>query len=396
MRWLVRPRRRATYAGSVQCDYYDAGVCGSCALIEVPYPVQVRDGFAQVRDTLAAVVDDGAWAPPVTGPESGFRNKAKLVVGGTVAEPTLGILDADRRGVDLRACGLYEPALGVAVRAIGDVLPQLGLVPYDVARRSGELKHLLVTASPASELMVRFVLRSPGQLNRVRRGLDLLSSAVPGLRVVSVNLQPEHKAVLEGEQEILLTEQETLPMDIAGVRLHLRPNSFFQTNTVVAGRLYRTAAAWARDLAPRTMWDLYCGVGGFGLSIAADTPSLAHVLGIEVAPDSVASAARTAEDLRRGGSPLHAAFQVGDADRLLVQRNPADLVLVNPPRRGIGPLAGALEDSGATEVFYSSCNPASLAKDLAAMPSLRPVAAQMFDMFPQTRHHEVLVHLRRR
>jgi 23S rRNA (uracil747-C5)-methyltransferase len=70
----------------------------------------------------------------------------------------------------------------------------------------------------------------------------------------------------------------------------------------------------------------------------------------------------------------------------------ADLVVVNPPRRGIGPdLAGALEAAGPAYLLYSSCNPATLGRDLAAMPSLVPVRARVFDMFPQTAHQEVLV-----
>lgn len=383
------------YAGVVQCDYYDAGACRSCALMGMPYPEQLRDGFAQVRRTLESVVPQRVWHEPAFGPEQGFRNKAKLVVGGSVQRPTVGILDRHRQGVDLRHCGLYEPALAAAVESVAELLPSLGLVPYDVSARTGELKHILITAAPSGELMVRFVLRSPGQVPRLRRGMSLLRERLPGLRVLSVNLQPDHKAVIEGAEEIVLSEQETLPMDVAGVRLHLRPNSFFQTNTVVASRLYRTAADWVAAGSPRSLWDLYCGVGGFGLSIAAHTPSLVDLLGIEVAPESVASAVRTAADLHRDGSPLRAQFRVGDAEQLLLHEQPADVLLVNPPRRGIGPLAAAIESSAVADVLYSSCRPETLATDLAAMPSLQPVAAQLFDMFPQTRHHEVLVQLRR-
>ena len=75
----------------------------------------------------------------------------------------------------------------------------------------------------------------------------------------------------------------------------------------------------------------------------------------------------------------------------------ADLVVVNPPRRGIGPdLAAWLDASPATDVLYSSCNVDSLARDLATMPSLQPVAGRVFDMFPQTPHTEVMVRLVRR
>lgn len=79
------------------------------------------------------------------------------------------------------------------------------------------------------------------------------------------------------------------------------------------------------------------------------------------------------------------------------QEHPPDLVVVNPPRRGIGAeLADWLEESGVEHVVYSSCNAETLARDLAAMPSLRPVQARVLDMFPHTSHFEVITLLARR
>ena len=94
---------------------------------------------------------------------------------------------------------------------------------------------------------------------------------------------------------------------------------------------------------------------------------------------------------------MEARFEAGDATQFaLAARSWPDVVVVNPPRRGIGPeLAGWLEGSRVPHVLYSSCDAGSLARDLAAMPALRPVRARVFDMFPQTGHYEVLVQLAR-
>lgn len=178
----------------MQCDYFDAGVCRSCTLMGVPYAAQLAAGQAQVAETLARHVAPEAWSPAQPSAESRFRNKAKLVVGGRKGSPTLGILDAGGQGVDLRHCGLHEEPLHQAVLTLAELLADSGLTPYDVPARQGELKHLLVTVSPDAELMVRLVLRSPGQLRRVAELLGPLHAALPGTRVVSVNLQPEHKA----------------------------------------------------------------------------------------------------------------------------------------------------------------------------------------------------------
>lgn len=372
----------------MRCGYFEAGVCRSCTLIEEPYADQVaakQDACARALGRPAGLV----WLPPVTGPEERFRNKAKLVVAGTVEAPTLGILDDVGAGVDLRGCGLYEPAISDALEPLAGWLTAARLTPYDVPARTGELKYVLLTASPDGELMLRLVLRSTEALARVRKHLAALQAVLPALAVASVNVQPAHAAVLEGDREIPLTEQQTLRMRVNGVDLHLRPRSFFQTNTAVAAALYRQAAAWIEEAAPATVWDLYCGVGGFALHAAGPGR---RVTGVEVSAEAVASAQASAAD-----AGLDVRFLAEDATAFAQRADEApDLVVVNPPRRGLGAeLAGWLEHSSVRSVLYSSCNPASLAPDLAAMPSLRARRARLLDMFPQTTHAEVLVLLTR-
>ena len=388
------------YPCPVQCDYFDAGRCRSCTLMGVPYAAQLADKQGAVQSLLADHAPADAWLEPLTGPEAAFRNKAKLAVGGTRGGPTLGILDAGGAGVDLRHCGLYEPGLHEAVLALGDLVARLGLTPYDVPRRTGELKHLLLTHSPDDELMVRFVLRSPGQLGRLERGLPELRSALPGLRVVTANFLPQHAALLEGPEEQVLTEEQALPMRVNGLTLHLRAQSFFQTNTTVAAGLYRQAQDWVSEIEPASLWDLYSGVGGFALHALGAARPPAAVTGIEVSDEAVASAQQTLAELPEPAGRARAAFHAGDATQYAVGSAPElapGAVVVNPPRRGIGSeLATWLDRSHVGHVLYSSCNARSLAADLAAMPQLRVRRARLFDMFPQTSHHEVMVLLERR
>ncbi|WP_400999897.1 23S rRNA (uracil(747)-C(5))-methyltransferase RlmC [Agromyces sp. GXQ0307] len=376
----------------MDCAYFDAGRCRSCSLMGRPYPSQLADKQAHAEELLAPF-DVPAWLPPVASGERDYRNKAKMVVGGTVDAPTIGILDAEGHGVDLQACGICSPGHRAAFPVLARFITLARITPYDVGSRRGELKHLIVTESPDGELMVRFVLRSTEPLGRMRKHLPTLLAELPQARVVTANLLPEHKAVLEGADEVVLTDAGTLPMRLNDVTMHLRPQSFFQTNTAIAEALYAEAREWIRDLAPEDAWDLYSGVGGFALHLAG-AAGRTEVTGIETSVEAVASA-----ELSRTDAALsRVRFAAGDATEFALSATSApDLVVVNPPRRGIGAeLAGWLERSDAAHVLYSSCNVASLAKDLAAMPSLRPVKARVFDMFPQTTHFEVMVLLARR
>lgn len=373
----------------MQCDYYDSYRCRSCTLIELPHATQVEHKVAHVLEQLGQLARDTAWLPPVAGPERGFRTKAKMVVGGSVASPTLGILSPDGAGIDLADCPLYPPQLSSAFAPLTEFVTLAGLEPYSVPERRGELKNVIVTVAPSGELMIRWVLRSTEALARIRKHLPWLLKRLPQLAVASVNILAEHKAVVEGEREIVLTDRDSLTMRVDGIDLHLRPQSFFQTNTDVAAALYAQAAEWVDAAAPASVWDLYCGVGGFALHVASPGR---EVTGVEVSDAAVASAQRSAGELG-----VDASFIAADATAwALAQPAPPDLAIVNPPRRGIGDaLATWLEASGVRTVVYSSCNAVTLAKDLRAMPSLKPTRARLLDMFPHTDHYEVIALLER-
>ncbi len=90
----------------MHCALYDAGRCRSCQWLERPVPQQLADKMADLR-TLLAAIPVAAWGEPVSGPEAAFRNKAKMVVSGSVERPLLGMLHRDGTPVDLTDCPLY-------------------------------------------------------------------------------------------------------------------------------------------------------------------------------------------------------------------------------------------------------------------------------------------------
>lgn len=330
------------------------------------------------------------WEPTVTGPEAGFRNKAKMVVGGTIENPTLGILDRERRGVDLRGCGILQPDIRACLPAISSFISRARLRPYDVPNRSGELKYVLVSVTPDGAVMLRFVLRSQEAIARIRKHLPLLRDGLPQLNVVSANIQPEHKAIIEGDLEIPLSDARTLTMPLGMIHLHLGAKSFFQTNTHIAQTMYAQARAWCDEFAPSTVWDLYCGVGGFALHCADGTRT---VTGVEVSREAIESARRSADE----AALANVDFIAGDAEQFAISSHRApELAIVNPPRRGIGSaLADWFERSTTETVIYSSCNAKTLAADLERMPSFTLARARLLDMFPQTDHYETMALLRR-
>lgn len=369
----------------MHCAQYTAGSCRSCQWLDKPYPQQLTDKQHHLESLLSghAVAQ---WLDPVFGRESAFRNKAKMVVSGSVERPLLGMLHRDGTAVDLCDCPLYPASFAPIFAVLKIFIARAGLTPYNVARKRGELKFLLLTESTYSgELMLRFVLRSEAKLAQLRAALPWLQQQLPQLAVISANIQPVHMAILEGEQEIALTEQQALPELFNQVPLFIRPQSFFQTNPQVAASLYATARQWVRELNIDSMWDLFCGVGGFGLH-CADTDT--QLTGIEISAEAIACARQSADQL----GLKNVNFAALDSTRFATaEAQVPQLVLVNPPRRGIGSeLCRYLSQMAPEFILYSSCNAETMAKDIGQLADYRIERVQLFDMFPHTSHYEVL------
>lgn len=382
----------------INCAHYQQGDCRSCQWLETSYEQQLQLKHQHLREQLKYIdFDEAQWLPPCRSAQQGFRNKAKMVVSGAVERPILGILQDPldpQSAVDLTDCPLYPAHFSAIFPILKDFIGRAGLVPYNVAKQKGELKYILLTESQNSgKLMLRFVLRSENKLPLIRRELAGLLEKLPQLEVVSVNLQPQHAAILEGAQEIFLTESEFLPEQFNHIPLFIRPQGFFQTNPMVAANLYATAQQWVKDLPINAMWDLFCGVGGFGLHCAAalkEQRAEVALTGIEISPSAIFAASQSARALGLN----QVKFQSLDAANFALNQNDEkpDLVIVNPPRRGIGKtLSEFLNEMRPHFILYSSCNAVTMGKDLQMLTHYRPVKIQLFDMFPHTAHYEVLV-----
>ncbi|MBA0191305.1 23S rRNA (uracil(747)-C(5))-methyltransferase RlmC [Pectobacterium carotovorum] len=374
----------------MHCARYSTGTCRSCQWLEKAYPQQLSDKQQHLEGLLQPHAVQ-RWLPVQPSAQSAFRNKAKMVVSGSVERPLLGMLHRDGTAVDLCDCPLYPSSFTPVFDVLKVFIARAGLTPYNVARRRGELKYLLLTESTQhGTFMLRFVLRSETKLAQLRAALPWLQQQLPQLEVISANIQPVHQAIMEGKTEIILSDAAALAEQFNQVPLYIRPQSFFQTNPQVAAALYATARDWVAELNITSMWDLFCGVGGFGLHCAS--PEM-RLTGIEISAEAIACARRSAEQL----GLKQVDFQALDSTQFATAKAEIpDLVLVNPPRRGIGSeLCAYLSRMAPDYILYSSCNAESMAKDMTELANYRALRVQLFDMFPHTAHYEVLTLLKR-
>jgi 23S rRNA (uracil747-C5)-methyltransferase len=386
------------------CTYFNANRCGSCQWIEKDYGRQIREKEERIRAKLGLAEDFRMESPALSASE-GFRNRAKMTVTGTASDPVIGLPGASTtdlgrldEGRELLDCPIHHPKLNELFNLVKAFITRFGIVPYRMGERRGELKGLIAFYSPDSqEMYLRFVLRSRASVRAIEKMLPELQRSLPELTCISVNLQPIPHAILEGAEEIILTERKWIRHRLGPVELKLAPQAFVQTHVEGATRLYETAARWIAEAGTpahpvERMLELFCGQGAFSFFAQA---SVQNVLGIEINADAIRAAQETAQE--RGFR--HLRFKVADAMRVAeeIAEFAPDLILVNPPRRGLGGGVELIAKAAPPNFIYSSCSIETLAQDLkvlrAQIPAYRVKKVQLFDFFPHTAHFETLVEL---
>lgn len=367
------------------CSYFNASTCQSCSLIESEYQIQL----GQKQNKLSQALGMNLF-PPTSSPSQEFRNKAKIIITGSVRSPILGLAGEENldQGREILECPLHHKLINRLLPDLKSFITTANLIPYQIAERKGELKGAIIyTSGTTEEAYLRLSLRSKESLDRIKKFLPPFLQKFPYLKCVSATIQPVPQALLEGNEEIFFTEQHFVNHQIGNFTFRLDPRAFVQTNGTVAAKLYETAALWIKEIKPSRFSEIYAGQGAFSLLCSSH---FLQGLSFEINPEAVKVANETAQ--KHGIQKLR--FESADAARLdeEVGHFSPEMILVNPPRRGLGESVQWLTRSGAEHILYSSCSHESLKKDLEMLKNKYGVKrAQLFDMFPHTEHFETLV-----
>lgn len=271
-----------------------------------------------------------------------------------------------------------------------------GLSAYDRQHHQGLLRNLVVREGfRTGDLQVRIVT-SPGEFDVMGLATHLnetMSRPLTGILWTQIGGVGE---TTSGGETDLVSGEAYFYDEICDLRLRISPEGFFQTNTVMAERLYELAAEYAELQGWERVFDLYCGSGSLGLSMAARA---GEVIGVEIVEESVQDAATNAQNNDiRSAKFLAADARTGLPDAIELVGRP-DVLIVDPPRAGLGPrVCRRIIEAAPKRIVYVSCNPTTLAPDAARLVEagyelrkVRPV-----DLFPQTPHVECVAVLDRR
>jgi 23S rRNA (uracil1939-C5)-methyltransferase len=362
--------------------------CGGCSLMHLAYPSQlawkgsrVREEFAK-HPELSSVEVAACVSSPAT---LGYRNQAKYVYARTEGgELVLGAYaPGTHEVVDLAGCHVIEPVLDEARRILLGILSAQAVEPYHETRGTGLLRYAVLRSSAEGRVLATLIA-SRGDWPSASTVAAELIRQLPAVSGVVLNVNSGTGNALFGKQERLLVGQATLVDGIGDVRVRLASRSFFQANRAVASRIYRDlVAALLRDL-DRAV-DAYSGAGGIALSLL---PLAREVVAIEENPAATEVACESPSDRLR--------VVTADAAVGLAAVESAGLVVLNPPRKGCSAeVLSQLRRLAPPEVAYLSCDPATLARDLAVLVRSGAVVESVipYDMMPHTPHVETLVRL---
>jgi 23S rRNA (uracil1939-C5)-methyltransferase len=379
------------------CAHYPA--CGGCRFQDLAYDAQVAAKEQWVRDSLQRLA--GLPEPPLepilpAASQFHYRNKMEYSFAQLEDGPTLGLHRAGRwdEVLEIEKCWLTSDAGNAIRNRVREWAREEKLAAYDQETHEGYLRHLVVREGRnTGEALVQLVTARGERFDRERL-IEVLTE-IPEVKSIhwSVNRGVSEMTNLPTE---VLWGDEAIEEAIGGLRLRVRPNAFLQTNTEMAEQLYGIARDYAGVSGGETVYDLYCGIGTIGLSMAA---SAMTVWGIEISEESVACAIENAE-LNSIGNAAFFAGNVGEVlSELRDRAGDPDVVVVDPPRAGLaGKALRRLGEIAAPRVVYVSCNPTTLASDakkLADDYGYRLVKAKPVDMFPHTPHIECVALLER-
>ena len=369
------------------CPYY--GRCGGCDFRHMSYEEELWAKRARVQDALTRIGGAEVTVEEILGAEQPLHYRNKSIYPISPAGEVGFYRARSHQVVHVEHCLIQKPEADALAQAVRDYIARFQVEPYNEATGRGLLRHLYVRTSCRGESLA-CLLVNDSRLPHEQELVDMLRAAAPGVCGVVLGENTRRGNAILGDRYRTLWGRDYLTDTLCGLELRLSVPSFYQVNHDQAQRLYEKALEYAGLTGRELAVDLYCGAGTITQVLARRAR---HVIGGEIVPEAI----RDAEDSARRNGVENVEFLCGDASRLAAELRQRglrpDVICVDPPRKGLAPdVVEAAASMTPGRIVYVSCDPATLARDVARFAPLgyRPVRACAVDLFPGTAHVETV------
>ena len=372
-----------------------AKLCGGCDFWHMDYEEETRLKAERVRTCLNRLGGESLDSVEILSAPTcyGYRNKAQYPVSQKKGRAYAGFFKAGTHDVVENKRCLILPAETDAVKdAVTDYVNQYRIAAYDEVSHTGLLRHIYVRRGAVSGQILVCLVVNGRKLPRVEELLKRLQK-IDGFTTLVLSVNTKKGNAVLGDEFITLHGPGYIEDTLCGLNFRLSPRSFYQVNHHQAQRLYEAAISQAEITKQDTVLDLYCGVGTITLCMAS---AAGKVIGVEVIPQAVEDAR---DNAARNGIE-NAEFFCGDAGQAALELEKqgvkADVVVVDPPRKGLNAdTIEALARFAPRRIVYVSCDPATLGRDVALLKERGYVLknALAADLFPRCSHVESIVTL---
>lgn len=374
--------------------------CGGCQLQHLSYAGQLAYKRQQVQDALNRIGHLEIDVIPVLGASEpwNYRNKMQFPVAvNTEGNLQIGCYAAATHSVvNTETCMIQKAANNDILKTVRKWMQRFGISAYDEKTGKGLVRHVMGRVGVHSGEVMAVLITSAYDIPHRRELVEWLKKYVPGLTSVVQNINKKPTNIIMGNKTRVLYGAENIKDELGALAFNISAQSFFQVNSEQTEKLYNKALEFAALTGSETVVDVYCGTGTISLYLARHARK---VYGIEIVAPAIIDAERNAEE----NNCKNAEFILGDAavelPKLLMSGVQPDVVVVDPPRAGCEEkVLASICHVKPKRVVYVSCNPASLARDLAYMEQhgYNTLIAQPVDMFPMTNHVETVVLLSRK
>ena len=369
------------------CPYY--GRCGGCDFRHMSYEEELWAKRARVQDALTRIGGAEVTVEEILGAEQPLHYRNKSIYPISPAGEVGFYRARSHQVVHVEHCLIQKPEADALAQAVRDYIARFQVEPYNEATGRGLLRHLYVRTSCRGESLACLLVNG-SRLPHEQELVDMLRAAAPGVCGVVLGENTRRGNAILGDRYRTLWGRDYLTDTLCGLELRLSVPSFYQVNHDQAQRLYEKALEYAGLTGRELAVDLYCGAGTITQVLARRAR---HVIGGEIVPEAI----RDAEDSARRNGVENVEFLCGDASRLAAELRQRglrpDVICVDPPRKGLAPdVVEAAASMEPERIVYVSCDPATLARDVARFAPLGycPVRACAVDLFPGTAHVETV------